>query len=109
MPAVHVALRGVCEQAIGWRQCQGQNASSVGTTRPTGGAGISLPVWTPATTEGFATYGVLNGGSRAQGLIKPRDARGPAHAGDGRWPTGLSGQGQGRTQLVGIARGMEAR
>ena len=66
-------------------------------------------MWTPATTVCFATYGVLNGGSRAQGLIKPRDARGPAHAGDGRWPTDLSGQREGRTPLVGAARGMEAR
>lgn len=36
-------------------------------------AEISLPVWTPATTEGFATYGVLDDGSRAQGIRKPQD------------------------------------
>ncbi len=42
-------------------------------------AEISLPVWTPATTEAFASYGVLDGdaqgnGSRAQGLVAPKDA-----------------------------------
>ncbi|MBI5609959.1 MAG: hypothetical protein HY902_13885 [Deltaproteobacteria bacterium] len=42
-------------------------------------AEISLPVWTPATTEAFASYGVLDGdaqgnGSRAQSLATPRDA-----------------------------------
>lgn len=34
-------------------------------------AEISLPVWTPATTEGFATYGVLDNGVRAQGIRAP--------------------------------------
>jgi alpha-2-macroglobulin len=36
-------------------------------------AEISLPVWTPATTEAFATYGVLDEGAVSQPLEKPRD------------------------------------
>ncbi|MSQ82606.1 MAG: hypothetical protein EXR77_06765 [Myxococcales bacterium] len=41
-------------------------------------AEISLPVWTPATTEAFATYGVLDSGAdktsvRAQPIRTPKD------------------------------------
>ncbi len=34
-------------------------------------ASVELPVWTPATAEAFATYGVLDSGSIAQPLIAP--------------------------------------
>ncbi len=37
-------------------------------------AEISLPVWTPATTEAFATYGVLDSGARAQPIRAPKNA-----------------------------------
>ncbi len=33
-----------------------------------------LPVWTPATTEAFATYGTLDQGAIAQPIRKPRDS-----------------------------------
>jgi alpha-2-macroglobulin len=33
-----------------------------------------LPVWTPATTEAFATYGTVDQGSVAQPVRRPRDA-----------------------------------
>ncbi|MEM5774309.1 MAG: alpha-2-macroglobulin family protein, partial [Anaerolineaceae bacterium] len=36
-------------------------------------AQLSLPVYTPATTEAFATYGVLDDGAAAQPLMKPED------------------------------------
>lgn len=36
-------------------------------------AEISFPVWTPATTEAFATYGVLDEGSVAQKVSPPSD------------------------------------
>jgi len=32
---------------------------------------VSLPVWTPATTEAFATYGVLDKGAVAQAVRVP--------------------------------------
>ncbi len=34
-------------------------------------AEVSLPVWTPATTEAFATYGVLDDGATAQPIALP--------------------------------------
>jgi len=34
---------------------------------------VSLPVWTPATTEAFATYGVLDEGALAQPVLRPPD------------------------------------
>lgn len=37
-------------------------------------AEISLPVYTPATTEAFATYGVIDNGSIAQPVRAPADA-----------------------------------
>src|SRR5262249_19847754 len=37
-------------------------------------AEVSLPVWTPATTEAFATYGELDGGVIAQPVKAPSDA-----------------------------------
>ncbi len=37
-------------------------------------AEISLPVWTPATTEAFATYGVIDQGAVAQPVEAPKDA-----------------------------------
>ncbi len=37
-------------------------------------AEISLPVYTPATTEAFATYGVIDSGSIAQPVKAPADA-----------------------------------
>ena len=37
-------------------------------------AEISLPVYTPATTEAFATYGVIDNGSIAQPVKAPADA-----------------------------------
>jgi uncharacterized protein YfaS (alpha-2-macroglobulin family) len=40
-------------------------------------AELALPVWTPATTEAFATYGVIDDGA-AGGVIRQP----PAHAGD---------------------------
>jgi alpha-2-macroglobulin len=36
-------------------------------------AELSLPVWTPATTEAFATYGVLDAGATAQPVAPPGD------------------------------------
>ena len=36
-------------------------------------AEISLPVWTPATTEAFATYGVIDDGSVAQPVQAPQN------------------------------------
>jgi hypothetical protein len=36
-------------------------------------AAISLPVYTPATTEAFATYGTIDEGSVAQPLLTPTD------------------------------------
>jgi uncharacterized protein YfaS (alpha-2-macroglobulin family) len=37
-------------------------------------AEVSLPVWTPATTEAFATYGELDGGATMQPVKAPSDA-----------------------------------
>lgn len=37
-------------------------------------ATVSLPVWTPATSEAFATYGQLDGGATAQPIEAPADA-----------------------------------
>ncbi|MBT9586392.1 hypothetical protein IV102_23820 [bacterium] len=34
-------------------------------------AEVSLPVWTPATTEAFATYGIIDEGAASQPLEKP--------------------------------------
>ena len=34
-------------------------------------AELSLPVWTPATTEAFATYGVIDAGAMAQPIAMP--------------------------------------
>ncbi len=42
--------------------------------RATDAAEISLPVYTPATTEAFATYGVIDQGSVAQPVKAPADA-----------------------------------
>ncbi len=39
----------------------------------TDAADISLPVWTPATTEAFATYGALDAGAIVQPVQPPRD------------------------------------
>jgi uncharacterized protein YfaS (alpha-2-macroglobulin family) len=36
-------------------------------------AELSLPVWTPATTEAFATYGVLDSGAVLQPVAVPKD------------------------------------
>ena len=36
-------------------------------------AQFNLPVWTPATTEAFATYGTLDSGAVAQPVIAPTD------------------------------------
>lgn len=36
-------------------------------------AEISLPVWTPATTEAFATYGVIDEGAISQKIAAPQD------------------------------------
>jgi len=36
-------------------------------------ANVSLPVWTPATTEAFATYGTLDGGATLQPVSAPAD------------------------------------
>ena len=36
-------------------------------------AEVSLPVYTPATTEAFATYGVIDDGATAQPLARPED------------------------------------
>jgi uncharacterized protein YfaS (alpha-2-macroglobulin family) len=40
----------------------------------TDAAEISLPIYTPATTEAFATYGVIDNGSIAQPVKAPADA-----------------------------------
>ncbi|HWN08876.1 MAG TPA: DUF6049 family protein [Pyrinomonadaceae bacterium] len=40
----------------------------------TDAAEISLPVYTPATVEAFATYGVIDNGAIAQPVIAPADA-----------------------------------
>jgi len=37
-------------------------------------AEVSLPVWTPATSEAFATYGVVDDGAVAQSVVAPGDA-----------------------------------
>lgn len=37
-------------------------------------AEVSLPVWTPATTEAFATYGEVDRGAVAQPVTAPQDA-----------------------------------
>ncbi|RME70381.1 MAG: hypothetical protein D6776_11755 [Planctomycetota bacterium] len=37
-------------------------------------AELSLPVWTPATTEAFATYGVLDDGAAGYAIEPPEDA-----------------------------------
>src|SRR5262249_40889116 len=37
-------------------------------------AEVSLPVWTPATTEAFATYGEIDNGSIVQPVKAPSDA-----------------------------------
>lgn len=37
-------------------------------------AEVSLPVWTPATTEAFATYGEIDNGAIAQPVMAPTDA-----------------------------------
>lgn len=37
-------------------------------------AELSLPVWTPATTEAFATYGTLDSGALAQPVVPPSGA-----------------------------------
>jgi uncharacterized protein YfaS (alpha-2-macroglobulin family) len=37
-------------------------------------AEVSLPVWTPATTEAFATYGTLDEGATVQPVRAPKDA-----------------------------------
>ncbi|MFY7952955.1 MAG: hypothetical protein ACOVT5_10635, partial [Armatimonadaceae bacterium] len=37
-------------------------------------AEVSLPVWTPATTEAFATYGVVDDGAVLQSVAAPKDA-----------------------------------
>ncbi len=34
---------------------------------------VSLPVWTPATTEAFATYGEIDAGAVAQPVLRPPD------------------------------------
>jgi hypothetical protein len=36
-------------------------------------AEVSLPVWTPATTEAFATYGTIDQGSHQQPVMMPND------------------------------------
>jgi uncharacterized protein YfaS (alpha-2-macroglobulin family) len=36
-------------------------------------AEIALPVWTPATTEAFATYGQIDAGAVRQPILPPRD------------------------------------
>jgi uncharacterized protein YfaS (alpha-2-macroglobulin family) len=53
-------------------------ASQVPAQPPKGGASmaadaaqVELPVWTPATTEAFATYGTLDEGAVAQPVIAP--------------------------------------
>ncbi|MGC4042553.1 MAG: alpha-2-macroglobulin family protein [Armatimonas sp.] len=38
-------------------------------------AEVSLPVWTPATTEAFATYGVIDSGAIAQPVKAPADVQ----------------------------------
>jgi uncharacterized protein YfaS (alpha-2-macroglobulin family) len=40
----------------------------------TDAAEVSLPVWTPATTEAFATYGEIDNGAIAQPVKAPSDA-----------------------------------
>ncbi|MFN0084597.1 MAG: alpha-2-macroglobulin family protein, partial [Blastocatellia bacterium] len=37
-------------------------------------AEVSLPVWTPATTEAFATYGEIDAGAISQPILAPSDA-----------------------------------
>jgi uncharacterized protein YfaS (alpha-2-macroglobulin family) len=53
----------------------------------TGGASdaaeLALPVWTPATTEAFATYGVIDAGAVRQPIALPGSAGGGAGAGLG--------------------------
>lgn len=39
-------------------------------------AEISLPIWTPATSEAFATYGVIDSGATAQRVAPPSDVFG---------------------------------
>ncbi len=59
-----------------------QIAAAATTKPPEGGtlngyadaAEISLPVWTPATTEAFATYGEIDAGAIVQPIKAPTDA-----------------------------------
>ena len=59
--------------------CQTENAGTArfqfGAAAPgsSDAAEISLPVWTPATTEAFATYGVVDEGAVQQAVEKPAD------------------------------------
>ncbi|WP_309717003.1 alpha-2-macroglobulin family protein [Armatimonas sp.] len=54
--------------------------AAVAPSAPTSGgtfadsAEVSLPVWTPATTEAFATYGVVDKGAIVQPVRAPSDA-----------------------------------
>ncbi len=50
-------------------------ASSAGSGSFADAAEVSLPVWTPATTEAFATYGVLDNGAIAQPVKAPSDVQ----------------------------------
>ncbi|MCY1059128.1 Ig-like domain-containing alpha-2-macroglobulin family protein [Nannocystis sp. SCPEA4] len=46
---------------------------AVASGKHTDAAELSLPVWTPATTEAFATYGTLDSGAVAQPVKAPAD------------------------------------
>lgn len=92
---VHVAARGTnveFEQALGWKvQVPADDRVEVrfpastamaGTARFQVGAAagphadaaeFSLPVWTPATSEAFATYGVIDDGAVVQPVSAPTD------------------------------------
>jgi hypothetical protein len=47
--------------------------AGVFTSTETDAQRAQLPVWTPATTEAFATYGELDGGAVAQPVARPSD------------------------------------
>ena len=47
------------------------NPAQAGVVAATDAAQFALPVWTPATTEAFATYGQIDAGAIAQPVIAP--------------------------------------
>src|SRR5262249_61311781 len=66
-------------------------AVAVKNARWSDAAELSLPVWTPATSEAFATYGVVDPGAIAQPVQKPAGGFPPV----ARAPAATSAEGGG--------------